>query len=75
MAIAKAERSIPNKGEDFRKISEPAPRGKGWQLVLQASTIIGIIALTALLLNIIDGAFGYVASPEQRRSRGSGPGA
>ena len=34
---------------------------KRWQLVLQVSTIIGIIALTALLLNIINGAFGYVA--------------
>jgi phosphate transport system permease protein len=33
-----------------------------WQVLLQASTVIGIIALTALLLNIIDGAFGYVAS-------------
>ncbi|MBN2386452.1 MAG: phosphate ABC transporter permease PstA [Anaerolineales bacterium] len=32
-----------------------------WQIVFQASTVIGIIALTALLLNIIDGAFGYVA--------------
>ena len=34
---------------------------KGWQIVLQASTVIGIIVLTALLLNIFDGAFGYVA--------------
>jgi len=43
---------------------------KGWQIVLQASTVIGIIVLAALLLNIIDGAFGYVATqnsiePEQ----------
>jgi phosphate transport system permease protein len=35
---------------------------KAWQLVLQASTIIGVIVLAALILNIIDGAFGYVAS-------------
>jgi phosphate transport system permease protein len=35
---------------------------KAWQLVLQASTIIGIIVLAALILNILDGAFGYVAS-------------
>ncbi len=35
---------------------------KGWQVVLQASTVIGIIVLVALLLNIIDGAFGYVAT-------------
>lgn len=37
-------------------------RGRAWQVVLQASTVIGIIVLTALLLNIIDGAFGYVAT-------------
>jgi phosphate transport system permease protein len=35
---------------------------KAWQLVLQASTIIGIIVLAALILNILDGAFGYVAT-------------
>jgi phosphate transport system permease protein len=35
---------------------------KAWQVVLQASTVIGIIVLTALVLNIIDGAFGYVAT-------------
>jgi phosphate transport system permease protein len=35
--------------------------GSFWRFVFQASTIIGIVALTALLYNIIDGAFGYVA--------------
>ena len=34
---------------------------KAWQLVLQASTVIGIVVLMALLLNIMDGAFGYAA--------------
>ena len=34
---------------------------KGWQIALQASTIVGILVLIALLLNILDGAFGYVA--------------
>jgi phosphate transport system permease protein len=32
-----------------------------WQVLFQASTIVGIIALIALVLNIINGAFGYVA--------------
>ncbi len=32
-----------------------------WHIVLQASTIVGIVVLLALLLNIIDGAFGYIA--------------
>jgi len=32
-----------------------------WHVLFQASTIVGIIALIALMLNIINGAFGYVA--------------
>jgi phosphate transport system permease protein len=36
-------------------------RGVIWHVLFQASTIVGIIALIALMLNIIDGAFGYVA--------------
>lgn len=32
-----------------------------WRWIFQASTVVGIIALTALLLNVINGAFGYVA--------------
>jgi phosphate transport system permease protein len=36
-------------------------RGLIWRLVFQASTIVGIIALIALMLNIINSAFGYVA--------------
>jgi phosphate transport system permease protein len=35
--------------------------GMLWHLLFQASTIVGIIALVALMLNIINGAFGYVA--------------
>ncbi len=32
-----------------------------WRLTFQAATLVGIIALTALLYNMINGAFGYVA--------------
>ncbi|MCI0551196.1 MAG: phosphate ABC transporter permease PstA [Anaerolineae bacterium] len=35
--------------------------GSTWRWLFQLSTIIGIIALTALLLNIMNSAFGYVA--------------
>jgi phosphate transport system permease protein len=35
-------------------------RGRTWQLVFLASTIIGILALTALLFNILDSSFGFV---------------
>jgi len=36
-------------------------KGVIWQVLFQASTIVGILALIALLLNVINGAFGYVA--------------
>src|SRR5512134_1371136 len=36
-------------------------RGSIWRWILQFSTIVGIIALATLLLNIINGAFGYAA--------------
>ncbi|HET9905981.1 MAG TPA: phosphate ABC transporter permease PstA [Anaerolineales bacterium] len=36
-------------------------RGVIWHALFQASTIVGIVALIALMLNIINGAFGYVA--------------
>jgi phosphate transport system permease protein len=35
--------------------------GVVWHIIFQSSTVIGIIALIALMLNIINGAFGYVA--------------
>jgi phosphate transport system permease protein len=36
-------------------------KGAVWHVLFQASTIVGIIALIALLFNVIDSAFGYVA--------------
>ena len=36
-------------------------KGALWHVLFQASTVIGIIALIALMLNIIDSVFGYVA--------------
>lgn len=35
--------------------------GRIWLLIFQASTVVGIIALSALLVNIVNNAFGYVA--------------
>src|SRR5262245_5384530 len=32
-----------------------------WNVLFQASTIVGIVALIALMLNVINGAFGYIA--------------
>ncbi len=36
-------------------------RGTIWHLLFQASTVVGILALIALMLNVINAAFGYVA--------------
>ena len=36
-------------------------KGLTWYLVFQASTMVGILALIALMLNIVNEAFGYVA--------------
>jgi phosphate transport system permease protein len=35
--------------------------GSIWRWIFQASTVIGILALTALLLNVLNSAFGYMA--------------
>jgi phosphate transport system permease protein len=35
--------------------------GRVWQIIFQVSTIVGILALAALLINIINQSFGYVA--------------
>ena len=36
-------------------------KGLVWYLIFMASTVVGILALVALMLNIVNGAFGYVA--------------
>ena len=36
-------------------------KGIIWHVLFQVSTVIGIVALIALMLNIINGAFGYIA--------------
>ncbi len=47
--------------EDFQAdIPRRNRAGKLWLVIFQASTIIGIISLLALLINILDNAFGYV---------------
>ena len=36
-------------------------KGVVWHLIFQASTVVGILALIVMLLNIVNGAMGYVA--------------
>ena len=64
MAGQKRGKALPfvGPGDEF---ADSLPRrhraARAWQIVLQASTVIGIVVLMALLLNIMDGAFGYAA--------------
>jgi phosphate transport system permease protein len=49
-------------GDDLQSFIKRRNRsGLAWRVVFQAATIVAIIALTALLYNIIIGSFGYVA--------------
>jgi phosphate transport system permease protein len=65
--------SVAGKVDDSAEVEKLTRRrtvGKIWQVVFASSTLVGIVALTALLLNIINSAFGYVAlenkiQPEQ----------
>ena len=48
--------------QDFENnIDSRNRKGIIWHVLFQASTIVGIIALIALMLNVINSAFGYVA--------------
>jgi phosphate transport system permease protein len=44
-----------------RQVHQRQRRGALWGVVFMASTLVGIIALLALLYNVFDSAFGYVA--------------
>ena len=47
--------------EFLQNVSGRQRAGRVWHVVFMASTIIGIVALTALLYNVINGAFGFAA--------------
>ncbi len=47
--------------EKTKNLSRRHTVGKIWQVIFASSTLIGVIALTVLLLNIINNAFGYIA--------------
>ena len=48
-------------GGFINNLSQRHRSGQTWQLIFQASTIVGIVALSALLYNILDLSFGYLA--------------
>jgi phosphate transport system permease protein len=46
---------------DTKKLSKRHAVSKIWHVIFAASTLVGIVALTALLLNVFNNAFGYIA--------------
>ncbi|HSJ88285.1 MAG TPA: phosphate ABC transporter permease PstA, partial [Anaerolineales bacterium] len=54
-------RAAPIEPEFSQNLDARNRSGAIWHLIFQASTIVGIITLIALLMNIINGAIGYVA--------------
>ena len=60
------QREVVETGKDFKQNLPGRHRAaRVWQVVFQASTIIGIIALTALLYSIVNQSFGLVAIQNQ----------
>lgn len=51
----------PKDADQGRQIARRQTRGRLWQALFQTCTLIGIVALLALLYNIGDHCFGYVA--------------
>jgi len=53
---------LPSENGEFRSNLTGRHRTAAvWQVIFQASTVIGIVALTALIFNILNQSFGYVA--------------
>lgn len=58
---ASTKRSYPDGAELKQQVSSRQRRGGLWQSLFVVATMVGIIALVALLYNIINSSFGYVA--------------
>ncbi len=54
--------SADTKSQDYAvELPQRHTRGRRWLVIFQVSTIVGIVALAALLFNILNSVFGYVA--------------
>jgi len=64
-AVPEKEISLSAAEDDYfantKELSTRHAVGRIWHIIFAASTMVGIIALTALLLNIFNNAFGYIA--------------
>ena len=61
MSVTQATAPIPPAATEFNtNLGRRHRIGRFWLLVFQASTVVGIIALAALLITIVNSAFGYI---------------
>ena len=58
--IASTDTGYPEGVAGERWVASRQRRGSFWAVVFMASTLVGIIALMALLYNVVNSAFGYV---------------
>jgi len=56
-----APAGMPKEEEYARLVNRRQRRGRIWAIIFQISTLVGILALTALLYNVITESFGLVA--------------
>lgn len=65
MNIFQEDTNLHINGEFKANLPRRLKIGRIWLIIFQISTVIGIIVLSALLLNIINSAFGYVVIQNQ----------
>jgi phosphate transport system permease protein len=64
MALQETRSAVPGYPEPERveqQVASRQKRGAFWGVVFMAATLVGIVALTALLYTIVNSSFGYVA--------------
>jgi phosphate transport system permease protein len=65
MTNSRTESTTTNNGDFSSNLPRRHKIGRFWLVIFQISTIVGIVALSALLLNIINSAFGYIVIQNQ----------
>ncbi|MCB1102657.1 MAG: phosphate ABC transporter permease, partial [Kiritimatiellae bacterium] len=57
--------AFPSGADQYRQVARRQRAGLIWQMLFQSSTIVAIVALSALLYNVLNGSFGLVAIKNQ----------
>lgn len=57
--------AFPSGADQYRQVARRQRAGLIWQILFQSSTLVAIVALSALLYNVLNGSFGLVAIKNQ----------